>query len=126
MIATEHKVETASFYVNGAWEQPGGRTRQAITNPATGELLAQVAYATGADVDRAVRAAHEAFLKWREVPVVDRVLSRSRSTSQSFENTASHWIYSNLSKVLKYPGVGCFAPDIDLASPKFPPKSKAL
>jgi malonate-semialdehyde dehydrogenase (acetylating)/methylmalonate-semialdehyde dehydrogenase len=73
MIATERKVETVSFYVNGAWEQPEGRTRQPITNPATGELLAQVAYATDADVDRAVRAAHEAFLKWREVPVVDRV-----------------------------------------------------
>jgi malonate-semialdehyde dehydrogenase (acetylating)/methylmalonate-semialdehyde dehydrogenase len=73
MIATESKVETLSFYVNGAWERPDGRARQPITNPATGAVLAEVPFATEADVDRAVRAAHEAFLKWRDVPVVDRV-----------------------------------------------------
>jgi malonate-semialdehyde dehydrogenase (acetylating)/methylmalonate-semialdehyde dehydrogenase len=73
MIATEHKVETVSFYVNGAWEQPAGRTCQPVTNPATGAVVAQVPYATEADVDRAVRAAHQAFLQWRDVPVVDRV-----------------------------------------------------
>jgi malonate-semialdehyde dehydrogenase (acetylating)/methylmalonate-semialdehyde dehydrogenase len=42
-------------------------------NPATGETLAQVPYADESDIDRAVRSAHEAFLKWRDVPVVDRV-----------------------------------------------------
>ena len=73
MIATESKVETVSFYINGSWEKPEGRTMQAVTNPATGAVLAEVPYAAEADVDRAVRAAHEAFLKWREVPVVDRV-----------------------------------------------------
>jgi malonate-semialdehyde dehydrogenase (acetylating) / methylmalonate-semialdehyde dehydrogenase len=73
MIATENKVETVSFYVNGVWEQPTGRTRQPVTNPASGAVLAEVPYATEADVDRAVRAAHAAFLKWRDVPVVDRV-----------------------------------------------------
>src|SRR5580700_6251882 len=73
MIATESKVETVSFYINGAWEKPEGRTLQAVTNPATGAVLADVPYASEADVDRAVRSAHEAFLKWREVPVVDRV-----------------------------------------------------
>ncbi len=62
-----------SFYVNGAWEKPEGRTLGAVTNPATGEVIAEVPYATGTDVDRAVRSAHEAFLKWRDVPVVDRV-----------------------------------------------------
>jgi malonate-semialdehyde dehydrogenase (acetylating)/methylmalonate-semialdehyde dehydrogenase len=46
---------------------------QPVTNPATGAVLADVPYATEADVDRAVRTAHEAFLKWRDVPVVDRV-----------------------------------------------------
>jgi malonate-semialdehyde dehydrogenase (acetylating)/methylmalonate-semialdehyde dehydrogenase len=66
-------IETVSFYVNGAWEKPGGRTMGPVMNPATGETIAEVPYATAADVDRAVRAAHEAFLKWRDVPVVDRV-----------------------------------------------------
>jgi malonate-semialdehyde dehydrogenase (acetylating)/methylmalonate-semialdehyde dehydrogenase len=49
------------------------RTLHPVTNPATGAVLAEIPYATAEDVDRAVRAAHEAFLTWREVPVVDRV-----------------------------------------------------
>jgi malonate-semialdehyde dehydrogenase (acetylating)/methylmalonate-semialdehyde dehydrogenase len=44
-----------------------------VMNPATGEVLAEVPMATEDDVDRAVTTAHEAFLRWREVPVVDRV-----------------------------------------------------
>ena len=71
MIATE--VGTVSFYINGAWEQPRGRTMQPVANPVTGATIAEVPYANGDDVDRAVRAAHNAFLKWRDVPVVDRV-----------------------------------------------------
>ncbi len=73
MIATESKVDTVSFYIAGARETPAGGTAQQVTNPATGEILAHVPFASDADVDRAVRAAHAAFLGWREVPVVDRV-----------------------------------------------------
>ena len=73
MIATETKVGTVSFYINGAWEKPEGRTIGTVMNPATGAVLAEVPFATVSDVDRAVRAAHQAFLKWRDVPVVDRV-----------------------------------------------------
>jgi malonate-semialdehyde dehydrogenase (acetylating) / methylmalonate-semialdehyde dehydrogenase len=73
MIATGTTVETVSFYVNGIWEKLDGRTMGAVTNPATGEKIADVPYATEADIDRAVSTAHAAFLKWRDVPVVDRV-----------------------------------------------------
>ena len=66
-------VQIVSYYINGAWESAAGRKGGAVTNPATGRVLAEVPYATDDDVDRAVRAAHDAFLKWREVPVVDRV-----------------------------------------------------
>ena len=53
---------------------PAGAALHPITNPATGQRdRATSPYATADDVDRAARAAHEAFLKWREVPVVDRV-----------------------------------------------------
>ena len=44
-----------------------------VTCPANGATLAEVPYAEGADIDRAARAAHEAYLKWRDVPVVERV-----------------------------------------------------
>jgi len=73
MIATGNAVGTVSFFVNGVWEKLDGRTTGAVTNPATGEKIAEVPYANEADIDRAVRAAHAAFLKWRDVPVVDRV-----------------------------------------------------
>ncbi len=73
MIATQSKIETVSFYIDGVQEKPEGRATQQVINPANGEVLADVAFATAADVDRAVRSAHAAFLKWRDVPVVDRV-----------------------------------------------------
>jgi malonate-semialdehyde dehydrogenase (acetylating)/methylmalonate-semialdehyde dehydrogenase len=73
MIASETAVGTVGFYVNGNWETPQGRAMHPVMNPATGEVLAEVPFATEADVDRAVRIAHSAFLKWRDVPVVDRV-----------------------------------------------------
>jgi malonate-semialdehyde dehydrogenase (acetylating)/methylmalonate-semialdehyde dehydrogenase len=69
----ESAVGLVGFYINGAWEKPQGHLTLAVTNPATGAVLAEVPYASEADVDRAVRSAHEAFLKWRNVPVVDRV-----------------------------------------------------
>ncbi len=73
MTAAESSVPALRFYINGKWEDVPGRELHAVTNPATGRVIAQVPYAANEDVDRAARAAHEAFLKWREVPVVDRV-----------------------------------------------------
>ena len=73
MIGTEAALETVSFYVNGKWEDAGNRPMFPVTNPATGAAIAQVAYASAADVDRTVQAAHVTYLKWREVPVVERV-----------------------------------------------------
>src|SRR5712692_4716497 len=72
MIATATEVRTLKFYVNGRWEEARGRALHPVMNPSTGEVIAQAPYATADDVDRIARAAHEAFLKWREVPVVDR------------------------------------------------------
>src|SRR5580692_7835406 len=68
MVATE----TLQFYVNGKWEDSNG-AQHPVTNPAIGEVIANVPYATAAQVDRVAQLAHDAFLKWREVPVVDRV-----------------------------------------------------
>jgi len=73
MIATETTVRTLKFYVNGKWEAAAGSQLHPVMNPATGEVIARVPYATAEQVDRVARAAHEGFLKWRETPVVDRV-----------------------------------------------------
>ena len=73
MISAETTVGTVSFYINGLWEKPLARMAQPVTNPATGAVIAEVPFAEESDIDRAVRSAHDAFLKWRDVPVVDRV-----------------------------------------------------
>ncbi len=73
MMATETAVRTLDFYIDGRWQEARGRALHAVTNPATGEVIAQVPYANADDIDRAATAAHAAFLKWRDVPVVDRV-----------------------------------------------------
>ncbi len=70
MIASA--VRTLKTFGAGRWESSAGELHP-VTNPSTGEVIAQVPFATQAEVDKTVRAAHEAYLKWREVPVVDRV-----------------------------------------------------
>ena len=47
-------------------------TDAAILNPATGETVAQIRYATPKDVDDAVRRAAGAFESWSRVPPVER------------------------------------------------------
>jgi acyl-CoA reductase-like NAD-dependent aldehyde dehydrogenase len=49
------------LYIDGAWTQGTGRRGWTVTNPATGERIAEVAVASAEDVDLAVRAARRAF-----------------------------------------------------------------
>jgi malonate-semialdehyde dehydrogenase (acetylating) / methylmalonate-semialdehyde dehydrogenase len=43
-----------------------------VTNPATQDVLAEVPFATKAEIDRAVASAKDAFLTWREIPTPER------------------------------------------------------
>lgn len=53
-----------ALLIGGEWVAPvEGGTRE-IVNPATGEIIAEVAEGSGADVDRAVAAAKQAFESW--------------------------------------------------------------
>lgn len=49
------------LYINGVWTDGTGHRTWAVTNPATGEHLEDVAVASAEDVDLAVRAARRAF-----------------------------------------------------------------
>ncbi|MBI4910844.1 MAG: CoA-acylating methylmalonate-semialdehyde dehydrogenase [Acidobacteria bacterium] len=75
---------------------------QPVTNPSTGDVIAHVSYATAAEVDRAVRAAHEAFLTWRDVPVVDRVqpLYRFKDLLDKHHAELSHTLSTENGKTL--------------------------
>jgi len=59
------------LYYGGAWQKPLGGYLD-TWNPATGESLGPCAEANGADVDAAVRAAHQAFREWRRVKPLER------------------------------------------------------
>jgi malonate-semialdehyde dehydrogenase (acetylating)/methylmalonate-semialdehyde dehydrogenase len=71
-VAAQKKPAFTLSWIAGEWAVPHG-THHAIVNPANGETLATLPYAGAAEVNRAAKAAHEAWLTWREVPVVDRV-----------------------------------------------------
>jgi malonate-semialdehyde dehydrogenase (acetylating)/methylmalonate-semialdehyde dehydrogenase len=73
VVSEAKDVAVTSSYIGGRWVAPEGKTSQPIVNPANGETLAILPYSNAADVDRAVKDAHRAWLEWREVPVVDRV-----------------------------------------------------
>src|SRR5262245_58297176 len=55
-----------------------GATVFTVENPATGEALAEVAEGTAEDVDRAVRAAREAFRTWSRLPAGERAAAMRR------------------------------------------------
>ncbi len=61
------------FYINGAWVEPISTTRIGVENPATEEIVAQVAMGNDADADRAIMAARAAFDGWTVTPVAKRI-----------------------------------------------------
>jgi aldehyde dehydrogenase (NAD+) len=75
LTATKAKVEPGKLLINGQWVDGSGKAFDTI-NPATGEVLTQIAEATSADVDRAVQAARTAFddpaSKWRKMSASER------------------------------------------------------
>lgn len=72
MNATETTRIEVKSHIDGSVASPKSQP-QPIINPANGEIIGDVSYATAADVDLAAKSAHKAFLSWREVPVIDRV-----------------------------------------------------
>jgi succinate-semialdehyde dehydrogenase/glutarate-semialdehyde dehydrogenase len=62
----------ADAYVDGAWTAAGAGGRFAVTNPATGETLADVADGGVDDARAAIEAAHAAFPAWRARTAKDR------------------------------------------------------
>jgi malonate-semialdehyde dehydrogenase (acetylating)/methylmalonate-semialdehyde dehydrogenase len=60
-------------YINGQWADATSTDWQDVVNPATAEVLASVPLSGGRDVDAAAKAAHAAFLSWRDTPPGDRI-----------------------------------------------------
>ncbi|GAB6876856.1 CoA-acylating methylmalonate-semialdehyde dehydrogenase [Thermaerobacter litoralis] len=58
--------------IGSRWITPAAERWEPVYNPATGEVIARVPFATGADVAAAVEAAARAYPAWRRVPPVER------------------------------------------------------
>ena len=61
------------LFINGKFEKPLSKKYFSTINPATEEKLSEVADANAADVDKAVKAARNAYDKtWKKMPVKER------------------------------------------------------
>jgi len=59
-------------YINGQWCSAESRARLAIKNPATGDVIAEVAKVGAEETRRAIEAAKTAMTAWRAVPAKQR------------------------------------------------------
>src|SRR5450432_3076116 len=75
IAASKAKVAPGKLLINGQWSEGSGKPFDSI-NPATGEVLTQIADASAHDVDQAVIAARKAFDDtagpWRKMSASDR------------------------------------------------------
>ncbi|MFS8664778.1 MAG: NAD-dependent succinate-semialdehyde dehydrogenase [Limnochordales bacterium] len=62
----------AHMLINGQWVAAADGGQIEVVNPATGEVIGAVPAATAEDVDRAARAAHDAFAGWAGAPPKER------------------------------------------------------
>ena len=60
-------------YIGGTWEAARATESIAVTNPATGDVIAQVPLSSREDVANAVKAATGALPAWRRTPAGDRI-----------------------------------------------------
>ena len=65
-------MEPIPHFIDGEFVSGAGTEGRTVANPATQAPLGALAYATDAEVDRAVRGAERQFQAWREVPAPER------------------------------------------------------
>jgi aldehyde dehydrogenase (NAD+) len=75
-MTTNVDVKSFPLFINGEWKQAESGQTFDVTNPATGEVIATAAKGSKEDVDKAVKAAREAFEneEWREMKPKDRAV----------------------------------------------------
>ncbi len=59
-------------YINGQWVDADSGETVPVNNPATGEIIAEVAKCATAETRRAIAAAEAAFVDWRQRPAKER------------------------------------------------------
>ena len=83
------------FYINGAWVEPISTKRIGVENPATEEIVCEVAIGNEADADRAIaaaRAAFDAYTVWpvqKRIDLVKRILAVYNARYEDFAQAMS-------------------------------------
>lgn len=88
---SSNKLPVGPAYIGGEWTTFSDAPRAPVFNPSLGEIIAEVPLGAAAEIDAAVRAAHEAFPAWADTPVVERarVMFRYRALiEEHFEEVA--------------------------------------
>jgi malonate-semialdehyde dehydrogenase (acetylating) / methylmalonate-semialdehyde dehydrogenase len=67
-----HTVDTVKLLINGSFVDSQTTEWHDVVNPATQDVLAQVPFATDAEINAAVAAAKEAYKTWRHTPLAAR------------------------------------------------------
>jgi succinate-semialdehyde dehydrogenase / glutarate-semialdehyde dehydrogenase len=70
-----------TLYIDGKWAPASGGGVFEVTNPATGDVIGQVADATAADADQAIAAATAAFPRWSRRTAYERSQALYRAHS---------------------------------------------
>jgi succinate-semialdehyde dehydrogenase / glutarate-semialdehyde dehydrogenase len=73
-------------FIGGRWCDADGGATFAVTNPATGEMLAAVPRMGAAETRRAIEAAAEAFEEWRDRPAAERAALLRRMRDEMIEH----------------------------------------
>src|ERR1700733_9409412 len=66
-------IERSQIFIGGGWIASSGTDAITVINPATEEPLATVPRGSAEDVDRAARAAADAFPRWSQSSLQERV-----------------------------------------------------
>ena len=61
------------FFIDGQWVEPIGSGRLPVENPATEEIVGEIALGSAADICRAVKTAKAAFAEFSVTPVQERI-----------------------------------------------------
>ena len=61
------------FYINGAWVESDSSEKIEVINPANEELVGHVSAGTKSDIDKAVKAANQAFTTYQHTSKDDRI-----------------------------------------------------
>lgn len=99
--ADRPEVPVARCLVGGGWITGHGQDKPTI-NPATGEVVTHVRYASTDQVDRAVAAAKEAQRAWREVPMSTRaeIVTAGIDAVERRAEEIGRWVTLEMGKTL--------------------------